>query len=405
MFGATWAEKDNAAEVSKNKGGPAPREAADPTAKSYLTIGIATGCVVLLLLFIVNGSGSARATGARGKAVVFMFEGLKATAFEELGVRGNRAPNIRALLENGGQHAVCLGPQDPMCCRAGDEPRTLGGSFKWDAAPGLLSALTGVAASKHRVANNSRAAMERYVNVAEQFPTVLKQLKDAGKRVAAVGSSSLLTSIGAGGACSAAGVLDYECGATVLQQRCLSADSCNLDTRTSLATTASGTQEWDAVEDAARFIEANADVIVVHLNRLNIAATQRVGGDFSVESDPYAAQLYLTDSVVGKILAQLKKRAGGSSQENWLVLGVSDHGGANGVSGTTPNADELVAFFAASLGQTGAYHLRQPELPVRQTDVAPTLLTWFGLPVAENLDGRSQFVCGRAEAAVNCTAL
>ena len=393
MFGDHWkAAADTKPDVAKAAPGKTTAPAAaDPASKNYLSIGLAAGATLLILLLIVGGSGASAPSGARGKALVLLIGGVDATAFENLAIRGNRAPNLRELLEGGGQHAVCLNSDDPMCCRAADEPRTLGGAWKWDAAPGLLSALTGVSPSKHRVSNNSRAAMERYVPAAATYPTALKQLKEAGKTVAVVGSSSLLTAVGDGGACSGLGVLDYECGDSMLQRRCLETSACFATTRVSLSSTPTGTQEFDAVRDAARFIEGNADVVVVHLNRPNLAAAAA-----GWQSDEYSAQLYMTDSVVGQILDLLRRRVGGSSQENWLVLGVSDHGGP------APTSD-LVAFFAASLGQSGAYRLRIPQIPVRQVDLAPTLLTWFGLPLSADLDGNAQFVCGRAEAAINCT--
>ena len=347
--------------------------------KSYFTVVVAVVLGFVLIGSIVQGAGAAVHTGAGPKAVVFLFEGLPAGAFEEL--KDSRAPNIANLLKHG-QWASCQDPAASSCCTAQNGPQH-------QAAPGFLSVLTGVDPEKHGVLNNSFDFLRKYDY--QSYPTVLTRMREAGLATAAVGNSHLITAIG-DNACNAYGVLDFECGDALLNTRCLATSSCNLNSRISLATTSSGSEQFDVVEDAKKLIAAGNDAVFIHLNSLE-AVARRSGA----HSEAYAAQMYITDSIVGNILSEIQKLAGGHSLENWLVLGVSDHGDA-----TLSTEIDQVTLFAAAMGPTGKLPLKAPVIPVQQVDVAVTLAAWFGVST-KGMDGQRQFVCGNGQYAANCT--
>lgn len=367
--------------------------------------------IILVLLFtaILKGAGGAADADGKPKAVVFVIEGLSATVFEDACVHGVRAPNLRSLIAYGA-HAACVSASDTRCART-QSGTALSSRNSFDAAPGIASILTGVNADKHEVYNTSFDAMLRFTATSERFPTFLKVANRGGLRTAAVGGASFLTAIEDGtGKCSAYGVADFECGASVLG-RCMLPTSCNLDDRMPLITRRSTTGGLDrtaqtsTVEDVERFLESGADVIVVHINRPNIAATTAARGAFAADSAPYTAQLYLADAIVGAVTAMVSARAR-DLHENWLVLGSSDHGGSGSTYGSNPATDGVVPLFASVITSGGNVALEAPTGRATQMDVAPTLLKWFGLLTAEleaNMDGRSQFICGGGRAAGNCS--
>lgn len=398
-------EENKTSQPSDEKATKQDKAAGQSAAAQYFTLICSLVAVVLLLFAIIAGSGGAASAEARPKAVVFIVEGLQGTVFEEIGVNGFRAPNMRKVIASGA-HAACFGPSDTRCCRT-QAGRRLGAPYTWQSAPGLASILTGVDAAKHQVFNSSFDAMIRFSSTSQQAPTFLKVAVGSGLKTAAVGSNSLLTTIGVGAACSAYGILDFECGPEAIN-RCMRSTSCNLIERLPLLN--SGASNKDAIKeivtDVERALTEGADLTVVHLTRVNAAAVNAPGGAFSATSAPYAAQLYLADAVFGQVMAMIERRSA-QLHENWLVLGTSDHGGHGRTFGTEFNVDELVPLFAHVHTPAGHMPLRAPVPPVRQMDVAPTVLEWFGLldsSTAANLDGRVQFICGTGAAGGNCTS-
>jgi hypothetical protein len=91
------------------------------------------------------------------------------------------------------------------------------------------------------------------------------------------------------------------------------------------------------------------------------------------------------------------------SRENWLVLGVGDHGGLASSSGANRDEDELVAFFATTYTLAGQLTLQTPFPPVKQMDAAPTLLKWLGIKAPANMEGTAQMICSDGKTPANCT--
>jgi hypothetical protein len=385
---------------------------------------IVGGVFLAVVIFAIIGSGSGSSATSAPKALIFVISGLKGTTFYDAAINGPFAPNINALVSRGA-YAQCLQVDDGRCCRTQDGPR-FGSGSTFGSAPGIASILTGVNADKHRVNNDSFSAMANFASSSLQFPTLLKMAKDRSKSTGIVGSQFALSALGGDGRCSQFGVVDFECGVDAAS-RCLGRSSCNADQRVSLpagfsvgdtspadpsladfsrsgAAAALSSRVLELANDAGAMIAAGTDIVVVHVNALDIASTNAAaGGDYSVTSKLSMSTLYVVDAVVGQIAAIVQSRVV-RSRENWLLLGVSDHGGQNSTFGTTFDQDEIVALFASSYTLAGTMTLLAPIAPVRQYDVMPTVLQWLGIRAPAYVDGTVQFICSDGINPTNCTA-
>ena len=381
-----------------------PRDFVPPEKCKWVTPVIA-GVVTLLSLIVIVAQAGGTVSQSSPRVVLFVIEGFKATVFEETITHGIRGPNMQALCQQG-SYAACLGTSDTRCCRAQTGPKN-GPQFSWSAAPGIASILTGVDSPKHQVTNTSFAAMSNFADSSQRYPSIASIATKAGIKVAAFGGSSLLTSIDDTGKCGGYGVLDFECG-VLSAQRCTAQQTCNLNRRFSYPTTNGAINQEDMVDDIARVVDDDVGLLIVHLNRLNFAATQKPGGRFESASMPYSAQIYLTDSIVGRVVSMISRTIS-RRRENWLIMGVSDHGGLVSSYGTNPDDDEVVAFFLSTLTMQGTTLLDFPSQPTTQMDVAPTLLHWLGVFDATatvptiQFDGRRQAICTDGKSVRNCT--
>lgn len=373
----------------------------------YFTLICTISACIIIVILILAGAGQVGLSTPKRKALIVLVDGIKANVFEEIAVNGIRAPNLKQAIASG-SHAACVSKSDTRCAKT-QTGALLGGQFSYQSAPGLASILTGVDASVHQVFNTSFNAMLQFAQSALDNPTFLQTAVSNGLRTAAIGGNSLLTTIGTDSACSNYGVLDFECGAAALS-RCMRSTSCNLVDRVPLISTTNlpdRQAEADTLSETMRLINAGSDVIVVHINRPNIAATDPAdGGNFTSASRLYAAQIYYADAIIGQLLAVVNKRAQ-NLRETWLVVGTSDHGGHNSTFGTVAGDDNIVPLWGALYSANGPVPLPNPRLPASQMDIAPTVLEWFNLLTPGNsarMSGRVQFLCGVASAS-NCTAL
>lgn len=398
MFGDTWREVHESATAPSDDHAATKQEAGSFFTR-YFVPGISLIAAIFIIGTVVENSGGAVA-GGRPKAMIFVIEGFKGTLFEQIVMNSNHAPNLRRVVEEGGQYAQCMSSSSPSCCRSQSGPTSKAGAT-WTAAPGLLSIVTGVDVDKHGVTNTSADSLMTYVSTSSAYPTLFTTAKKAGLHTAAVGTASFLTAVSEKtGTCSELGVVDFECG-SVLTQRCYLPTSCNLDSRVSIPTGIRGESEQDMVNTVQRFLDAGTDVVAVHFNNLNVAATN--GGAFSSTSQPYLAQLYLIDAVIGQVMQILRARAY-ANHENWLIIGTSDHGGVGSSYGATPDEDEVVAYFQTTATHLGPVNLAPPERP-RQFDVAPTVLRWLGILSTNSVqyDGKVQGICTDGKNPKNCT--
>ena len=94
-----------------------------------------------------------------------------------------------------------------------------------------------------------------------------------------------------------------------------------------------------------------------------------------------------------------------NSRENWLLVGVSDHGGLGKSFGSNPMDDPLVSLFASTFSMHGAGTALQPfTYPTTQFDVAPTVLKWLGVSYnASGYDGVPQGICSDGKFPANCS--
>jgi hypothetical protein len=413
MFGEKWFSRQEVVSGAPSKKGDAKDAAAvEEDDYSYLTIPIIVLIgVVATVIAIVGTSGSEKPVASVPKAIVFIVQGLKGTTFHTAVTSGTAGPNMQNMATNMGAFAACEDIQDVRCARAQDGA-TLGGAYRWQAAPGVASILTGVGAKKHMVANNSFDQLLNFAKTSDSYPSVLARLKKRGFSTAVVGSSALVSTVGTAGMCTEYGVLDFECGGTAYQS-CLAASTCNTNVRTPLtpAVTLSSTtgtvgssDVYIIAQDVLAAMNANADFIMVNFNQYELAA-QAVGGSYAVNNSKAMAQLYLIDAVIGEIVALISQRTK-HSNENWLMMGVADHGGSGSSSGSTANEDEVIALFAATETPAGTLSLSSSRPPARQMDVAPTVLKWFGAldnVTAAAMDGSVQFICTDGYNVGNCS--
>jgi hypothetical protein len=98
----------------------------------------------------------------------------------------------------------------------------------------------------------------------------------------------------------------------------------------------------------------------------------------------YLAEISDTDSQIGEILSAMKSRPS-FSNEDWLVILTTDHGGLGTQhAGGLPEQRTIPFVVAGPLATTVL-----PQAHPRQPDVAATVLTYFGAPVPSNYDGHA----------------
>ncbi|RNF16086.1 arylsulfatase G [Trypanosoma conorhini] len=421
-----------------------------------------------LLLGALLGVGltSGRGQDLKGvpRAVLFIVEGFKGRTFDEL-LEGQRLPHIRRmLLQQHGVYAACASLRDARCARAALAVDEATGEPFVSAGAGLASILTGVSPRRHRVLNDSRASYGAFAATSLQFPSVALRVTRAGGRAAAIGGPRLLNGLNAStGQCSVPGLLDAECagagaaaaaaaapaparapdataGDAPPAMSCLHQRSCNLFRRVlTLTSGRGGSEERQFTHELTELFGAPGDegqeagnsfdnsLLIFNFNALALRAGDPALPDFTYEpgSLEYAAQAFLTDSLIGQVLALVQQRAR-FRKENWLVVGTSNHGGAGKSFGRFGDEDELVPFFLATYttNSRGYRRLRPLTQPVTHLDAAPTILQWLGLapyaadttaagttddddasaPQETRLDGVPQGVCGSGFSPKDCVA-
>jgi hypothetical protein len=375
---------------------------------TYFVPGFSIALAIAFVLLVPLTAGGAPGAG-NPKVVLFVVEGMKGTVFENLLNEMSLLPNIRSLIfasGSSGRYARCLSLQDSGCALSQSGPQ-LGQPFSFQSGPGLASILSGVDATKHKVFNDSYAAYQQYFATSKLYPSFLSLAMNAGFQTAVIGSSHLLTSISFGGTCSDYGILDFECS-PMTAGMCLSTSTCNINKRSIVIPSNgfSGTEESSISDTLVPLLnDVGADVVVMHLGKLARMAADPAYPDwsFSESSLPFAAEAYLFDSIVGQVSAIAQSRAA-SFKENWLLLGVSDHGGLGKSFGSNTPDDQLITLFSSVITGSSVPITQQPfTTPTTQFDVAPTILTWLGVPFANNsFDGVVQGICSDGKYPKSC---
>lgn len=379
--------------------------------RSVVFLWLLAATLVLGVVFaLLHTSGAASGVEGVPRAVLFVVEGLKGTTFNDL-LEGNRLPHIRRMLqEQRGVYAMCTAPDDWRCARAVPLEDEITGDALLSADIGVASILTGVSPRRYRVRGDSSSPYQVFARTSLQFPSLALRVTRAGKRVVAFGGSALLNELDARtGQCSVPGFLDTECDA--LQRSSLSSvdaaasamscehqNSCNLFRRVLMRS--SGRDGEEEKQFTERLMDLLGDVpgggqaggssrdeslFIFHFNAIARRAENNSGlpgprGDARASLE-YIAQAFLVDSLIGQVLALLRRRARPRG-ENWLVVGAGTHCGLTGEKRTGERTGErTVPFFLATYTSGGRGHkdMRPLTPPVTQMDAAATVLSWLGV--------------------------
>eukprot|EP00796_Vickermania_ingenoplastis_P012220 gene12220-8409_t len=351
--------------------------------------------------------------------------------------------------------------------------------FSVYSATSIASILSGVTPSRHLVQNNSLASMFRYAQTSKTYPSVAKIVKDAGLQVTVLGTSHLLNSLSSTTySCTQPGVLDMECpaesvsvpegveestqtnpalGGTITTLECMATSSCNTDARRTklptnpremsnsgipeeqyrrilrdvfgsasqekhnAASPSSSSSSSSSGSNGAGVPVKASELYLFHFDSLAVRSESPYLPNFAynASSEEYVAQAYLIDSLIGQILAYVEDKSI-QERENWLVVGVSDHGGngknvnadenpppvddasassgsesgnQNGVSWVSMGLDDtqlqhllhasvvpfFMSTFTTSSSQRSYITLKPLERPTSQLDVLPTILRWLNV--------------------------
>ncbi|NOV03590.1 NPCBM/NEW2 domain-containing protein, partial [Paenibacillus planticolens] len=148
----------------------------------------------------------------------------------------------------------------------------------------------------------------------------------------------------------------------------------------------------------------NPDVTFVHFDEID-AAGHSTG--FTPQNDKYMSAIEKTDAEIGRIMNAVKARST-YSQEDWLIIVTTDHGGVagNGSGGSHGGSSETErkVFLIVSGPDAARGVINPPSTPypsntttpnttltgIIQPDVVVTALTFLGIPIDSgwNLDGR-----------------
>jgi len=99
-------------------------------------------------------------------------------------------------------------------------------------------------------------------------------------------------------------------------------------------------------------------------------------GRFSPENAEYLASIAVVDGHVGRLVAAIRGRPR-YAEENWLILGVTDHGGVEKTHGKQ-SAEERSIWMFANGGLIPRGKVIEAAIP--QTAIAPTIFRHLGLP-------------------------
>lgn len=382
--------------------------------------------IIAIFAAIVYTNGSGTDVEAAPRVAVIVMEGFSGTIFHSLMQSGVHLPNIAAMLSGReGVWAECATASQSSCARAVVVENDTSGEVFISAAAAAASIFSGVSPRSHMVMNGTLQSMSTYATTSKMYPSFVKRVKDAGKTVAVMATSHVLNSLNAAtGGCSEPGVLDMECGPTQadiissavdelsgnIHLDCLALSSCSVNHRLMKAPTdpqqctnghseaqftrqlnnlfgglayASPTQEHAVQNTIANNLDDS--LFIFHWNALAVRAASLDLPEFqyNASSREYVAQAYLLDAMVGQVISYIRDRAR-SQKENWLVIGLSDHGG-NAKSFNAPlstaTAEDAIPFFMATYTSStkGFISLAPLERPVTQVDVLPTVLTWLNV--------------------------
>jgi hypothetical protein len=341
--------------------------------------------------------------GHRFRALVLGMDGTKGPQFyERVFLQSRQAPNIKTIADQG-QYARCVSVTDTHCARTHSGPR-FDPAYSWVTSTGWAATLTGVDTGKHRVKENDFESQSIFYKTAQQYPTFLHQLRQRGFLTAAAGVANYISTIDSPGTPKASvstGILDFECGVDDKNQRALvdalAGTSCNASYRHSL--------DGDDPERDARLTDWLLSMIHSEMKKPDVImgvydTIDHAGHVYGYDSNPgYMRSISNVDTYVGQVLAAIQERIE-TTNEVWLVIITSDHGGHTNADGTGGHDqvrfdDEAVPFVSAVFGKSISLlnHGEMLDVNVSQMDTSPSVLHWFDVESPKS-DGvvRSRYV-------------
>jgi hypothetical protein len=348
--------------------------------------------VLAVLLAVLSSIDAAKSVR---KAIVFGVDGGKASVFYDVLYNLKNASNLLELM-NTGIGAKCQAPTDPTCGtshegnRYGSRPPATKTAYttqyEWVTSPGWASVVTGVDTPKHNVRGNGPLKQVTFVTTSQYYPTMFQYAKTAGLKTAASGAPAFLSGTTTVPLVCDWGIVDYECGGSVLGPavRCTDTNSCNLNFRLGLQE--DGSQDLKTTAFGVQHIKANdADLIMTHFDLVD-----HFGHLFGWGSKEQKSQIGVVDSQIGQMLTAIKD-AVKTRNESWIVLVTADHGGHNMSHGDGWIDDEAVPFIVAAYGPEAPAKMN-PLIAPRHFDVMPTVLAWLGVKASSTIpiDGRVQ---------------
>lgn len=327
--------------------------------------------VFLILLMLSYTAHSKR------RALVIGIDGLKSTELDRC-MHEKKAPNIKKLVKKG-ISAECPNIFSDTCAKAHDGPRYKL-KYSWATGPGWSAVITGLNTEKHTIRNNDHKNLKQFYKVTQKYPTMFSIARKANLQTAIGGVGAFLTSFEGNGIYP--GVVDYECGVGKNGPKVEVTDetSCNATYRKALESDSDVRDEQLTEFLIEQIKHTDTDLIMGVLDQVDEAGHKFGFGN----NENYLNAITLADELVGRIIHATKE-----TQDEWLYIIVSDHGGHSlpvigGVHNIVFYEDEVVPFIVSLSNKTPLYPL---VYPVRHMDVHPTVLTWLGLRYSADIDG------------------
>lgn len=355
--------------------------------------------ITLTLAISANACHAKPEQAVRYRALVIGIDGMKGNAFyQHVMSKPTPTPNLFDIASHG-QYSQCTSITDKHCARTHLGPR-FAADYSWETSSGWATVITGVNTNKHLVKGNGYDSQAIFFNITQSYPSFLKQLKDRGFHTAIAGVGCFISSLNdqASNAHVSTGITDFECGLNIKARQssvdALATQSCNATWRLSL----DGSNEQRDAQLARWMLQMvnddsaqSPDVVMGVFDTADEA-----GHHFGYDANPgYLAALSQIDRYLTNVLQAINDRVK-TRHEAWLILVTSDHGGhtkqnGHGAHGETYDDDEVIPFMIAVYSDT--IHLKQQGMidstDIKQMDISPSLLHWFGVTAGKN-DGTNR---------------
>lgn len=287
---------------------------------------------------LASGPGTANDFGGK-RVLIVGIDGLRSDALQAA-----KAPNIMALAKNGVTTYNAFSGGE---LGTATEQPTISG-------PGWLSILTGVYANRHKVSDNDFAPYSR--DITKEYPHFFRRIKTTFPK-SYLASISSWAPIEDSIVVPAANSFDYH--SKGVGQKYPDRD---MDVKN---------------KAVAQLTGENPDLLFVHFDQAD-GAGHATG--FKPDNPAYLKGIEAVDAHIGSLMEAIKSRPQ-YSQEKWLVMIVTDHGGtAQGTHGGQSQEERTIPLIiSGGDAEKGLTINDSPGL----TTVPPTIFRYLGIPVKE----------------------